>query len=203
MSRIVKKPEQRRREILEAARKLFKSKGYENTTVQDVMKSLDIAKGTIYHYFRSKEDILEAVVRDIVEENFAAMSAALEAAHGDALTKFKLLIEKGNISVENEDLLEQLHHQNNQAMHCRILAEMITKHATLYAKVFEQGNKEEVFKAEKPLESAEFILSGIQFLTDVGFYPWSNQDLTRRAKAFPRILEQLLGAPSGSFNFLF
>ena len=203
MSRIVKKPEVRRREIIETARDLFRAKGYENTTTQDVMRALDIAKGTIYHYFKSKEDLLEAVVRDIVEVNFEEMTNALKASKGNALSKFKLLIKKANISAENQDLLEQLHHQNNQAMHCRILAEAIGKHATLYAKVIEQGNKEKIFKAEHPLECAEFFLSGLQFLTDVGFYPWSSADLTRRGKAFPKILEQLSGAPSGSFRSLF
>lgn len=202
MSRIVKKPEERRREILSAARELFKSNGYENTTMQDVMNKLKIAKGTIYHYFKSKEDLLEAVVRDIVDENFDEMTNVLKKAKGNALRKFRLLVEKGNISVENRELLEQLHQPNNHAMHCRILAEMITKHATLYARVIEQGNKEELFNAKNPLESAEFFLSGMQFLTDVGFYPWLNQDLTRRVKAFPKILEQLLGARSGSFKFL-
>lgn len=203
MVRIIKNPEERKREIIRAAHALFKTKGYEDTTIQNVMATLDIAKGTIYHYFKSKEDLLEAVVRDIVDVNFREMSMALDASKKDALTKFKLLIKKGNISVGNAEILEHLHHPSNQSMHCRVLAEIITKHATLYAKVIEQGNQEGVFKAKNPLECAEFFLSGIQFLTDFGFYPWSEKDLKRRVKAFSTILEQLLGAPPSTFKFLF
>jgi AcrR family transcriptional regulator len=200
--RIIKNPHERRRDIIDAAHQLFKAKGYAHTTMQDVMQRLNIAKGTIYHYFTSKEELLEAVVRDIVDVNFLEMTSALESSKKTALANFKLLIKKGNISRGNADILEQLHRPSNQSMHCRLLAEIITKHATLYAKVIEQGNEEGIFKAKNPLECAEFFLSGMQFLTDVGFYPWSSKDLTRRAKAFPKILEQLLGAPSGSFRFL-
>src|SRR6516225_9256145 len=135
MVRVVKKPQERRAEIVNAALKLFKAQGYEKTTMQDVMTHLAIAKGTIYHYFKSKEELPEAVVREIVGANFAEMTLALENAKGDALKKFKLLVKKGNISGENQDILAQLHQKNNQAMHCRILAETISKQATLYAKV--------------------------------------------------------------------
>lgn len=202
MARIVKKPKERRSDILNAARKLFNTKGYENTTIQDVMSYLDIAKGTIYHYFKSKEELLEAAVYELVDMNFAEMDESLQNAQGDALTKFKLLVKKGNISGENQGILEHLNSPKNQAMHCRVLAVMIGKHATLYAKVIDQGCKEKLFKTDNPLECAEFFLSGIQFLTDTGFYPWANQEIARRVKAFPRIMEQLLGAQSGTFKFL-
>jgi AcrR family transcriptional regulator len=191
MARVVKKPQERRAEIVHAALKLFKTQGYEKTTMQDVMNDLAIAKGTIYHYFKSKEELLEAVVGEIVDLNFVEMAEALENARGNALKKFKLLIKKGNISGENQDLLEQLHRKNNQAMHCRLLAETITKQATLYAKVIEQGCEEKLFKTDKPLECAEFFLSGIQFLTDEGFYPWSDEEIARRLKAFPKLMERL------------
>ena len=69
MARIVKKPEERRQEIIEAARELFQAKDYEKTTMRDVMDKLGIAKGTIYHYFRSKEDLLEDEwVRKIIDD---------------------------------------------------------------------------------------------------------------------------------------
>src|SRR5580700_8683449 len=98
MARVVKKPQERRAEIVHAALKLFKTQGYEKTTMQDVMNDLAIAKGTIYHYFKSKEELLEAVVGEIVDLNFVEMAEALENARGNALKKFKLLIKKGNIS---------------------------------------------------------------------------------------------------------
>ncbi len=69
MTRIVKKPDVRRKEIIEAARELFQAQDYEGTTMSVLMKKLDIAKGTIYHYFASKEGLLEAVVADLIDED--------------------------------------------------------------------------------------------------------------------------------------
>ena len=68
MVRIVKKADERRREIIQAARELFQSKDYESTTMQAIMEELNIAKGTIYHYFASRENLLEAVVEDVIDE---------------------------------------------------------------------------------------------------------------------------------------
>lgn len=54
MVRTVKDPETRRQEIVATASQLFQSKSYKHTSMNDVMDALGIAKGTIYHYFKSK-----------------------------------------------------------------------------------------------------------------------------------------------------
>lgn len=202
MVRIVKKPEERRSQIIDAARRLFQSKSYEKTTMQDVMEALDIAKGTIYHYFKSKEALLEAVVEEIVEETIEKMKALLSQTKGNALEKIQLLVKAGNIAEENKDILEGLHRPGNEVMHLQLLAATLTKQAPLYGQLIKQGCKEGLFKTEAPLECAEFILSALQFLTDMGIYPWSQEDIARRIQAFPKIIEQQLNAPPGSFGFL-
>lgn len=202
MVRTVKKPLERRAEIVEAARYLFQTQEYEKTTMQDVMENLGIAKGTIYHYFPSKEALLEAVVENIVDTNIEHLQSIIQNAKGTALEKIKLLVEAGNMAVNNPDVLDQLHKPGNNAMHTRLLAATLIKQAPLYAQLIQQGCDEGIFKTSAPLESAEFILSGIQFLTDVGIYPWTQGDIKRRAQAFPQLIEQLLKAPAGSFKFL-
>lgn len=196
------KPINRRNEILKVARSLFLNKDYEKTTMVDIMDTLGIAKGTIYHYFSSKEALFEAVIEDIVEENVTHMEALVKNSPKNALEKIELLVNAGTISQENEKILEQLHKPANGALHSRLLAAALTKQAPLYAKVIQQGCDEGVFQTKVPLECAEFILSAIQFLTDIGIYPWTEEDLKRRIQAFPSLIEQLLNAPHGSFQFL-
>ena len=58
----VKDAELRRQEILMTAKKLFIKKGYDKTSVNDILKVVDIAKGTFYYYFSSKEEVLEAII---------------------------------------------------------------------------------------------------------------------------------------------
>ena len=201
MARIVKKPLQRRSEILEAARHLFQTRGYERTTLQDVMNRLGIAKGTIYHYFKSKEELLEVAVEEMVNRRLEKMEALIQNAKGNALKKMQVLIEMGKEATD-QAALEELHRKGNEAMHTRLLAFTLIREAPLYAKLIEQGCEEGIFHTETPLECAEYILSAVQFLTDPGIYPWTKDDLIRRARALPKIIEQQLKAPLGSFQFL-
>jgi AcrR family transcriptional regulator len=202
MTRTVKRPEERRADIIQAARYLFQTQEYSKTTMQDVMTELGIAKGTIYHYFPSKEALLEAVVEEMVDTNIEQLANLIEKSKGNALEKLQHVIQLSNIASKNEEILSHLHRSGNEAMHTRLLAETILKQAPLYEKLIRQGCDEGVFKTEAPLECAEFMLTGIQFLTDRGIYGWSAKDLTRRVHAFPRLIEQQLKAPSGSFQFI-
>ncbi|MCP5507121.1 MAG: TetR/AcrR family transcriptional regulator [Chlamydiales bacterium] len=192
----------RRDEILKVARNLFLTKDYDKTTMVDIMDALKIAKGTIYHYFKSKEALFEAVIEDIVEENIKHMRTLVKNTPKNALEKIQLLVNAGNISQENEKIIERLHKPANDALHSRLLAATLMKQAPLYAEIIQQGCAEGIFRTEAPLECAEFILSAIQFLTDMGIYPWTEEDLKRRMQAFPILIEQLLQAPPGSFQFL-
>ena len=64
MVRIVKEQgyAEKRGEILDAAQRLVFSKGYERLTIQDILQALDISKGALYHYFDSKQAVLEALI---------------------------------------------------------------------------------------------------------------------------------------------
>lgn len=60
--RITKHPEERKQEILETALGLFEDKGIQKTSMNDIAETMGVAKGLIYYYFRSKEELVEAVV---------------------------------------------------------------------------------------------------------------------------------------------
>lgn len=204
MVRIVKKPEERKNDIVTAACQLFLYKGYYRTTMKDVMEQLHIAKGTIYHYFRSKEELLEAVVIMMAGEEVMRLKTVMDASEGTAIDRLRLVVLSGQQHGDTHDqMLEHLHKAANAEMHVRLLAQLVTVQAPLYATLFRQGCEEGTFTTDSPLECAELLLSGIQFLTDIGIYPWEQEQLERRWQAFPGMIESLLQAPAGSFNFLF
>jgi len=62
MSRVVKKPEERKNELLDIALRLFMKKGYENTSVRDIYSEANGSFGMFYHHFRSKEEIFAAAM---------------------------------------------------------------------------------------------------------------------------------------------
>jgi AcrR family transcriptional regulator len=203
MVRIVKKAEIRHGEIIEAARDLFLVKGYDRTTMRDVMARLHIAKGTIYHYFKSKEELLDAVLDSLVTVLVQQMQQECDKSQGNALEKLRyLILNSASANNHDQEMLDNLHRPGNAGMHIRLLAKMITLQAPIYAELIRQGCDEGIFTTNSPLESAEFILAGIQFLTDMGIYPWTEEQLARRAMALPTLVEVQLSAPAGSFQFL-
>jgi len=113
-----------------------------------------------------------------------------------------VLITSGDVRDEHAEELEYLHRAGNIGMHTRQLAVTISQLAPLYATVIRQGCDEGLFQTEHPLECAEFLLAGVQFLTDMGVYPWKQAELLRRAQALPALIEAQLQAPKGSFDFL-
>lgn len=66
--RVVKAPEDRKEDILEAATDLFLTKGFDKTSVDDIVKSLKISKGLAYYYFKTKDDLIEDVVSRLSHE---------------------------------------------------------------------------------------------------------------------------------------
>lgn len=76
--RVSKDPEVRRQEIIRAARDLFLDQGYENTSVDDIVRRVNVAKGLFYYYFPKKEAILAAIADEFVDEVNAAFTAILQ-----------------------------------------------------------------------------------------------------------------------------
>ncbi len=66
MTRISKSPEERKSEFLEAAEILFNTKGFEQTTVKDIVQKVGVAQGLFYYYFKTKEDVLKEIVNKYV-----------------------------------------------------------------------------------------------------------------------------------------
>lgn len=65
-TRVREDPEVRKRRILDASARLFATQGFADTTVRDIADAVEILSGSLYHYFSSKEAILEAVMREFM-----------------------------------------------------------------------------------------------------------------------------------------
>lgn len=89
-------PEQRQRQIIEVALHLFKEKGYENTTVQDIIDETGISKGGFYHYFSSKEELLEKIGQMFLQQAMLQVQSVVEREDVSALEKINTFLYQVN-----------------------------------------------------------------------------------------------------------
>lgn len=81
-----------RGKLLSAAAHLFREKGYERTTVRDIAQLTGILSGSLFHHFRSKEEILKAVMIEVIRFNTDRLRRALEGREG-ARERLRALVE--------------------------------------------------------------------------------------------------------------
>ncbi|WP_369602754.1 TetR/AcrR family transcriptional regulator [Hahella sp. SMD15-11] len=99
-------PNSPRGRLLAQAAHLFKTRGYERTTVRDLAAAVGIQSGSIFHHFRTKEDILYAIMEETIHYITARMKAALAEA-GDPAAQVRALIRCE---------LESIHGETSEAM---------------------------------------------------------------------------------------
>ena len=89
MARTAKEFTVRRNEILDVAQRLVYTKGYEQMTIQDVLDGLQISKGAFYHYFRSKQDLLDAMIGHMIEDGENLILPIIQDPDLNALEKLR------------------------------------------------------------------------------------------------------------------
>ena len=163
MGRIVKDPDVRRNEILNVAQQLFYSKGYEQTAVRDIINQVGIAKGTFYHYFNSKEELLDALVDHLLQQVTAVVRPMVNDPQVCALEKLQQLFAQTTaLKLENRALIETLlrvwYKDENAIMREKMKAASLEYIAPLFTSIVQQGVAEGVFDTPYPNEIGGVIL---------------------------------------------
>ncbi|MEZ4237597.1 MAG: TetR/AcrR family transcriptional regulator [Myxococcota bacterium] len=190
----------RRSEILDAAARLVGERGYTRVSLQDVLDAVGMSKGSFYHYFRSKQDIAEALIERAVapvEEGLRALVADRALTGSEKLQRHFRGVdawkrEGGRQAVAlavaaggDEDLL--LHH--------RLYVAGQERFAPLFAQIVAQGVREGDFAVEDPEEAARIVLC---LRHDLGRAVVSRLDdpayVARAALATAAAIERVLGA---------
>ncbi len=95
MPRVVKHPDIRRAELLDRATELFLLHGYDNVSLNDLIADAGVSKGAFYHWFPSKDALIEALAERSAREAFAAIEDALADCDGDALARLNVVLQAG------------------------------------------------------------------------------------------------------------
>ena len=108
MPRVSKEPEERKQDLIEAAKRLFMTKGYEQTAVSDIVKEINVAQGTFYYHFRSKAEILEEVVKRSIFSLAEKLRLVAENEDLDAVAKLNAFLKEQNVDLADYPALDRL-----------------------------------------------------------------------------------------------
>ncbi|MFA5453339.1 MAG: TetR/AcrR family transcriptional regulator [Candidatus Methanomethylophilaceae archaeon] len=194
MSDTHKNPEERKKEFIDVSIELFEEKGYENTSVDDIIKKMGVAKGLFYYYFKSKDEILYALVDQAVEDFAKSIDEVMSMDYDSSIERFVALLGPNEFIAErSKTIMELFRKKKNREFH-----NLFTKSATEYLepafkKTIIQGIEEGSMNTNYPAETARVA---ILILTDFSnkILECENCEMTKNTfTATNDILSRLLG----------
>ena len=181
----------RRSEILDMARSMFITIGYEDTSINELIKKLGIAKGTFYHYFKSKEELLDQVINEVNTEIIKNIS---EIASLDRSPDEKLFMAFSALNVENHNkITDHMHKPENALLHQKTLNSILKDVTPYFQIIIEEGNRSNVFSCKYPKENMYIFLCSAINLLDDGVIDFNNDEKDSILKALIELLANILG----------
>ena len=161
--RVLKAPAVRRAELINCAQGLFLTRGYERTTINDVISATGLSKGAFYHHFKSKEDLLEAIAARFARESLSFIQALQADASLDALQRLNRLLAlsrdwKREHIPELRAMFTTLLKPENAMLYHRIVEAAFAVLAPALTAIIAQGEAEGVFDAGDPRTAADTLL---------------------------------------------
>ena len=190
-----KYPEVTVEKILDAAQKLFLEKGYDNTTIQDIVDHLGgLSKGAVYHHFKSKEEIMDAVG----DRMFANNNPFDKVRNRSDLNGLQKLQEAIRINQSDEARTSMTIQAIPLMRNPRLLVEMIESNRRIltpyYQELLEEGNADGSIHTEYAKEIAELIplLTSLWLLPSV--FPTDKEGMKHKFRFIGEMLEKM-GVP--------
>lgn len=162
--RVVKNPDERKQEILDAAIRVFARKGYEKTSITDIAKEINVSQGLCYRYFTSKEEMYDAAI-DEYAEYIASENMKKYPLEGRNL-KQQIMMMSGKVSdmaeVEKDhtDLYELFHKHGNQKLHDQLFLRVGEKYIPYVTKALEEAKQRGGTNILDPKTAAYFFIYG-------------------------------------------
>ncbi len=186
-----KYPEETERKILDIAFRLFSKKGYDHTTIQDIVDELGMSKGAVYHHFKSKEDILDHLydryyvdskMFDVLEDpSRSGLERLRELLRRQLADPGKLEIDDITISFENNPQLIQL-----------LLTTSVRNAAPIIQRLLEEGNADGSLSTPYPKEAAESFMVLLNLWA--GIFSHTQEEFMTKFR-FLKVIADGLGIP--------
>ena len=192
----------KKEQILDVSLSLFLEKVYDNTSISDILSNLNIARGTLYYHFESKEAIMDEIIE-------RSIKSVIEEAKGIVFRKGMTVQEKmftlfSSTSMKRlsgrELMIDYLNQPQNALLHEKINRSFIQKIVPILGDIIKEGVEEGTFINAYPYDSAEIILVMITGFMDVHYENMDEKDVKRRTESLLYNMERMLGVKKGSFD---
>lgn len=187
MARRARQPEERRIEIIKAAKQLFATKGYDDTYISDITDAVGVAHGLFYHYFKSKSELLEALAREWISDYLGQISEISINSSLSVKDKLDLAFNFAfYTSKERSKLIVEIHKQSHKSLHDEISRQAIMYILPLFVELIITGNESGELNCPYPEIAAQTLLYGMASLQ-----PFEDIDLL--AESCRQIFHRVLG----------
>jgi AcrR family transcriptional regulator len=198
--RIVKEAEERRNEILDVAERLFGMKGFDHTSTNDILNEVGIARGTLYYHFKSKEDILDAMIGRMTGQIVAAAKAIAGQKEVPVLQRLTMTLLALNVDNDlGHEVMEQVHKPQNALMHQKMMERLLREVNPVITELVNEGIAQGLCRTDYPAEVVEMtLLYSCTVFDELSGY--GEDERQKKAMAFVYNLERMLGMEGGSLQ---
>lgn len=189
------KKNERKQELLKIAYNMFLTKGYDNTSIDDIINEAKIAKGTYYYYFESKEATLEEVINMMINEE-------VESAKGIVNMPISIpeklvgVITSLRPKIDEQEIQNTLNKKQNIVMHEKINNRIMEEAIPLLEQIVNEGIQSNIFNCNHIKERIRMLLIMSNELFD------SDKFNINDVEVFIDTAEKMLGAKEGTLEFI-
>ena len=165
--RITKKYDERRQEFMDISLALFAEHGIDEVSVNDIIKKANVAKGTFYHYFESKQVLIEEIMNEQIQIFTTSISKILKDENKSFCARLKAVILEVLNSEVDFLLIDSINNPKNHTLHDDYILKGVDNCVELLADFMKEGAKQGIIKARHTRELIYITVLGVNSITRV------------------------------------
>ena len=187
--------------ILDTAQELFMEQGFDQTSISQILEATQIARGTLYYYFSSKEEIMDAIIERTIERAFTASQAFADNRELTVLERLVGSMAALNLNrQEGEEVLLHLNQPQNALLHEKTNQILLERAPQILLPIIQDGIAAGDMKTDYPYESLEMILTYSLQAFGSSFQALPPEKQQQKLQAFLYLLETIFHSQQGYFN---
>lgn len=188
--------------ILDVAEKMFIEQGFDQTSIAQILDATQIAKGTLYYYFTSKEEIMDAIIERWIERSFEQVRIWVEQKQLPILERLMGALASLNMQKDGQELLDHLHAPQNALLHEKTNQILLSKVPEILYHLFQEGFQTGEMQTTYPYETIEMMLTYSLQIFNSSFQTLDQAEKNHKIQAFIYLLEKIFQTKEGYFSSL-